>query len=397
MKKISLSFLVLAAVFVAGYLTLGLSAKPVAAKTEPPAVETKPLSFVRGPDNAPLKIEQFSDFFCPYCKKQAAVFSELRKKYPDQIQMTFRHFPLSGEPGEGTFPLHEASVCAAEQSKFWEFHDFVFQSKERVTVEAVTRAIGLNDGDLKNCLQAERGRSQVLGDLADAHARGVDGAPTFFMNGEKVTGMRPFNYFAEKIDPELAAKLAAERKAKKEALDRQIDFTEAGRPAQGPEQAPVTIVEFSDFHCFFCQKLAPSLDQIMLDYPGKIRRVWRHFPLPIHPQAPYAHVAAECAHAQGKFWEFHNAVFADTAKARTQEDFKRIAGAIGLDAASFNSCYENEATKKKVENDVLLGFSKNVGSTPTLIINGELAVGAKPIEKLKEMIDRKLAEAQKTA
>ncbi len=393
MKKTNSVFTVL--ILTVGLL-LGCAESKSAVAVEPEKSETASVSsFARGPETAKLKIEQFSDFFCPYCKKQALVFNELREKYPDQIQMTFRHFPLSGEPGEGTFPLHEASVCAAEQGKFWEFHDFVFQAKERVTVDSVSQAIALNDVDLKACMQAERGRSQVLGDLADAQTRGVNGAPTFFMNGEKITGMRPFNYFAEKLDPELAAKLAAERKAKKEELESRIDFTEAGRPTQGPEQAPVTIVEFSDFHCFFCQKLNPSLDQIMQDYPGKIRRVWRHFPLPIHPQAPYAHVASECAHAQGKFWELHNLIFANPSKARTSEDFKRMAGELGLDQALFDACYENEATKKRVENDVLMGFSKSVGSTPSLLINGELFVGAKPIEKLKEAIERKLAESQK--
>lgn len=393
MKKLNSVFTVL---ILAAGLLLGCAESKTAAAVEPNKTEPTSLSsFSRGPETAKLKIEQFSDFFCPYCKKQAAVFNELREKYPDQIQMTFRHFPLSGEPGTGTFPLHEASVCAAEQGKFWEFHDFVFQAAERVTVDSVSQAIELNDADLKACMQAERGRSQVLGDLADAQTRGVNGAPTFFMNGEKITGMRPFNYFAEKLDPELAAKLAAERKAKREELESRIDFTEVGRPVQGPDQAPVTIVEFSDFHCFFCQKLNPSLDQIMQDYSGKIRRVWRHFPLPIHPQAPYAHVASECAHAQGKFWEMHNLIFANPSKARVADDFKRMAGELGLDQPLFDTCYENEATKKIIENDVLMGFSKSVGSTPSLLINGELFVGAKPIDKLKEAIERKLAESQK--
>jgi len=395
MNKLNSVFTVL---ILATGLLLGCAESKPAVALEPEKTNTASASsFVRGSETAKLKIEQFSDFFCPYCKKQSDVFNELREKYPDQIQMTFRHFPLSGEPGAGTFPLHEASVCAAEQGKFWEFHDFIFQSNERVTVDSVSQGVGLNDADLKACMQAERGRSQVLGDLADAQTRGVNGAPTFFMNGEKITGMRPFNYFAEKLDPELSAKLAAERKARKEELESRINFSEAGRPAQGPEQAPVTIVEFSDFHCFFCQKLNPTMEQIMQDYAGKVRRVWRHFPLPIHPQAPFAHVASECAHAQGKFWEFHNLVFVNPSQARTPEDFNRIAGELGLDMTQFVSCSENDATKKIIENDVLMGFSKSIGSTPSILINGELFVGAKPIEKLKEIIDQKLSDVQATA
>lgn len=389
---------VLAGLILLSGLLLGCTeSKPTYAVESKKAEIVSASSFVRGPETATLKVEQFSDFFCPYCKKQAAVLKQLYEKYPDQIQMTFRHFPLSGEPGVGTFPLHEASVCAAEQGKFWEFHDYVFQANERVTVDSVSQAIALNDADLKACMQAERGRSQVLADLADAQTRGVKGAPTFFMNGEKITGMRPFNYFAEKVDPELSAKLAAERKAKKEELESRINFSEAGRPVQGPEQAPVTILEFSDFHCFFCQKINPLLEQIMQDYPEKIRRVWRHFPLPIHPQASYAHVAAECAHAQGKFWEYHKLIFTNPSQARSTEDFKRMAGELGLDLPLFDACYENEATKKLIENDLLMGMSRSVGSTPSLLINGELFVGAQPIEKLKKVIESKLTEEDKSA
>jgi len=354
-------------------------------------------SFARGPETATLKIEQFSDFLCPYCGKQAEVFSELRKAYPESIRMSFHHFPLSGEPGVGSFPLHEASVCAAEQGKFWEFHDAVFSAEGQPLVDGAARVAGLDESLLKECTESQRSRSTVLKDFVDAQTRGVSGAPTFFMNGEKVTGMRPFAYFAEKIDPEFAAKAEAERKKRKEDLRQKIDFTEKGRPSQGPESALVTIIEFSDFHCFFCQKLNPVMDQIMETYSGKIRRVWRHFPLPIHPQAPYAHVASECAHTQGKFWEFHKAVFSDPSKAVSEEDFKRIAGELGLDMPSFVSCYENDATKKKIENDVWLGFFNQVGSTPTLLINGELLVGAKPIEKIQEVIDRLLSQPQDKA
>jgi len=351
-------------------------------------------SFARGPETAILKIEQFSDFLCPFCSKQAQVFDALRKAYPESIRMSFHHFPLSGEPGVGSFPLHEASVCAAEQGKFWEFHDAVFSVEGRPQVDGAARTAGLDEALLKECMESHRSRSTVLKDFVDAQTRGVTGAPTFFMNDEKVTGMRPFAYFAEKIDPEFAAQVEAERKKRQDDLERKIDFTEKGRPSQGPEDALVTIVEFSDFHCFFCQKLNPVMEEVMAAYPEKVRRVWRHFPLPIHPQAPYAHVASECAHTQGKFWEFHQAIFSDPSKARSKEDFNRIAGELGLDLESFVSCYENDATKKKIENDVWLGFFKHVGSTPTLLINGELLVGAKPLDQVKEVIDRALVQAE---
>ncbi len=361
-------------------------AKPASEKIQHPS---------RGSENAPLKIELFSDFYCPYCKKQANVFAQLRKKYPNAVYMTFRHFPLSGEPGAGSFPLHEASVCAEAQGKFWELHDYVYSAKTHPQIEDAAHAAGLEEAAFKSCMEKQGGRSSVLADLEDAHSRGIDGAPTFFVNGEKVSGMRGYNFFLEKVDPELAAKNAAERKKQQQELESRINFSETGRPAQGEPAALVTITEFSDFHCPFCVRLTATLKQVMELYPKDVRRVWRHFPLPIHPFSPYGHLASECAHNQGQFWAFHEQIFKDPGAAHSESDFLRIAEMLKLDTAKFKSCYEDVQTKKKVENDVLLGMSKHVGSTPTFFVNDEMFVGAKSLEAIKAIIDRKLAEAKK--
>jgi protein-disulfide isomerase len=347
----------------------------------------------RGDENAPYIIEQFSDFYCPFCKEQARVFKKVAETYPGKLRMIFRHFPLAGEEEQGSFSLHEAAACADEQGKFWDFHDFIFAEDRHPAVAEAARAAGLNQGKLDECLASRRGRTVVLADSADAQTRGISGAPTFFINGEKVVGLRAFDFFAEELDPEFAERKRVQREADYQALLKKIDFSEAGRPVQGAENASVTITEFSDFHCFFCKQLTPALEQLMELYPGKIRRIWRHFPLPIHPQAPFAHLASECAHQQGKFWEIHEKVFSDPEKAKTQEDFERISSEVGLDPALFKDCYENPESRKKVENDIWLGFSKRVGSTPSLLIQDELVVGAKSLEDLKAIIDRKLAES----
>lgn len=387
--------------FIALILMMPLSftacSKSIASEAEKGSVPTVSSTQypMRGSDKATLKIEQFSDFFCPYCKKQAAVFNELREKYPDQIQMTFRHFPLSGEPGAGSFPMHEASVCSGEQGKFWEFHDYVLVSKTRVGVDEVVKAIGLKEDDFKSCMQAERGRGPVLEDLKESQARGVNGAPTFFINGEKISGLRPYDFFAEKVDPALAQKAADERKKYEDELLKKIDPSDAGRPSQGADNALVTITEFSDFHCPFCVRLTATLKKITEAYPQDVRHVWRHFPLPIHPYSPYAHLASECAHSQGQFWAFHEKVFADPGAAHSAADMMRIADALKLDADKFKACYEAPETKKKIENDVLLGMYKKVGSTPSFFINDEMFIGAKSFDDIKVLVERKLAEAKK--
>ncbi len=348
----------------------------------------------RGPENALLSVEQFSDFQCPYCKEQAYVLKKVLETYPGKVQMTFRHMPISGQPGSGSFPLHEASMCAAEQGKFWEFHDFVFGLDKKPDLDEIVLALSLDKTRFDKCSKENRYRNFVLEDTLEAQKRGVAGAPTFFIQGEQISGMRPFEFFAEKLDPELAQKMSAERKKAEDVLLSKISPSEAGRPASGSEKALVTITEFSDFHCRYCAHLTQTLNKIMETYPQDLRRVWRHYPLPMHPYSPYAHVASECAHEQGQFWAFHGKIFQDPAAAHSKEDFERIGESVFLDKVKFQTCYEDEQTKKKIENDVLLGMFKKVASTPTIFINDEMVIGAKSFEDLKTIIDRKLKEAK---
>ena len=348
----------------------------------------------RGPEKALLSIEQFSDFQCPYCKEQAHVFKKVIETYPGKVRMIFRHMPISGQPGVGSFPLHEASMCAAEQGKFWEFHDFVFGLERKPDWDEIVLALSLDKTRFDECVNENRYRSFVLEDMLEAQKRGVGGAPTFFIQDEQISGMRPFEFFAEKLDPALAQKMFAERKKAEEELLSKINPSEAGRPIAGSEKAFVTITEFSDFHCPYCAHLTDTLKKIMEVYPQDVRRVWRHYPLPMHPYSPYAHVASECAHQQGQFWAFHGKIFQDPGAAHSKEDFERIAESVPLDKVQFQSCYEDEQTKKKIENDVLLGMFKKVASTPTVFVNDEMVIGAKSFEDLKTIIDRKLKEAK---
>lgn len=352
------------------------------------------LHATRGSESAPYTIEQVSDFLCPYCKQQAAVLIEVMRTYPDKFRWIFRHLPLSGQPGTGSFPLHEASVCAEEQGKFWEFHDAIFTLNDVTNMQAIVTTLKLDEKKFGECIQTGKYRPNLLAEAADAEARGVTGTPTFFMNGEKVTGLRPFEYFAEIADPTIRQKNEAERKRAKEELLAKINPSEEGRPQAGPSDAPVTITEFSDFHCPYCTKLTGVLKQVMENFPQDVRRVWRHFPLPMHPQAGYAHLASECAHEQGKFWEFHGELFKEGA-GRDLPAFEQIATSLQLDLAKFRTCFDSPETKKKIENDVLLGFSKELGSTPIVFINEEMFIGARPYEEYEAIIKRKVTEAAK--
>ena len=164
---------------------------------------------------------------------------------------------------------------------------------------------------------------------------------------------------------------------------------EAKGPSKGPDGAKVTIVEFSDFQCPFCGKASATVDQVMEQYAGKVKLVFRHFPLDFHEKAPKAAEAALCANEQKKFWEFHDVMFKNQDKLSI-EDLKATATTLGLDATKFNECLDSGKMKKTVEEDTAAGKKVGVTGTPAFFINGTMLSGAQPIEAFKEVIDAEL-------
>ena len=142
-----------------------------------------------------------------------------------------------------------------------------------------------------------------------------------------------------------------------------------GYPSIGPENAPVTIVAFGDFQCPYSAQAAPTLNQALARYPGKVRVVFRNFPLSFHAYAQKAHEAAECANEQGKFWPYHDAIFANQG-ALGIGDLKRYATSVGLDAGQFNQCLDTGKYAEKVKQDVQEAQKYNVRGTPSFYING---------------------------
>jgi protein-disulfide isomerase len=166
---------------------------------------------------------------------------------------------------------------------------------------------------------------------------------------------------------------------------------EAIGPTKGTADAKVTIVEFSDFECPFCSKAEESVTQVEEKYAGKVRVVYRHFPLSFHSHAQKAAEAAACAEEQGKFWEMHKQLFANQ-RALEVADLKSHAAAIGLDAAKFADCLDNSKTKAKVEADAKAGSEAGVNGTPAFFINGKVLSGALPFSEFEKVINAELAK-----
>jgi protein-disulfide isomerase len=165
---------------------------------------------------------------------------------------------------------------------------------------------------------------------------------------------------------------------------------EAVGPSKGDEKAPVVIVEFSDFECPFCKKAEPTVKKVLDEYAGKVRLVYREFPLSGHAHAPKASEAALCAKDQGKYWEMHEKLF-ENQTAIEVPSLKEYAKALGLDTAKFDECLDKGAKAKDVEADLEAGKKVGVTGTPAFFVNGRPLSGAVPFERFKEVIDAELA------
>lgn len=171
--------------------------------------------------------------------------------------------------------------------------------------------------------------------------------------------------------------------------DRPRKIIDVSGPGRGPANARVTIVEFADFQCPYCSKASDVVKKVAAEYPGQVRIVFRHFPLANHPLAPRAAEASACANEQGKFWEYHDHLFANPRELE-ETALKAHAVTLGLDVKPFVDCLESGRMKALVEKDKKDGEALGVNGTPAFFVNGLPMAGAQPEEAFRRAIDREL-------
>ena len=170
------------------------------------------------------------------------------------------------------------------------------------------------------------------------------------------------------------------------------DVPSDGFPGIGPEDAPIVIVEFSDFQCPFCKRFYDeTYQQLLAAYPDNIRFVYRHLPLTsIHPEAFPSAEASMCANEQNVFWEYHDKIFENQDKLG-RELYMQIARDLNLDTTAFEDCLNTGKYKDLVQQDSDFALNLGVQSTPTFFINGLALVGAQPLSAFTQLIDKELA------
>ncbi len=176
---------------------------------------------------------------------------------------------------------------------------------------------------------------------------------------------------------------------KKPKMDIQIDIGDS--PLYGKKTAKVSVIVFSDFQCPFCSRGAESVQKLRKKYGNKISIAFKHFPLPMHPQAKTASEASMCVHEQNadKFWKYHDLLFKNQTKI-DQESLTQYAKEIGVNVEKFSDCLNSKKFADYIQKDINAGEKIGIRSTPTFLVNGNLISGAVPIETFSEIIDDEL-------
>lgn len=205
-------------------------------------------------------------------------------------------------------------------------------------------------------------------------------------NLEKV-GTALEQFFRKKREEQQQLAEQQEQQRIKEQFDNPVKIDIAGSPVTGNPNAPITVVEFSDFQCPFCKRGNEVMKDLLKEYPEDVKIVFKHLPLPFHQQAKPAAIAAIAAQQQGKFWEFHDALF-ENQDSLTDAKFIEIATNLGLDIEKFKADMKNEKFEKQVADDMALATQLGVRGTPGFFVNGVQVRGARPLPYFKELVDQ---------
>lgn len=357
-----------------------------------------------GSAHAAVVLEEWSDYLCPYCGRHFhATYPQLLEQYvrPGKVRLVFRDFPLDGlHPTSARG--HMAARCAAEQgaAKFWEMHRQLFTRQSdwsrlpdpAAFLADMAQAIGLDPGAYAACMNSEETAATIATSVEAGRALGYNGTPSFrFLTGRdetafKLEGAQPLERFSRIADPLLAGGTPPEEPkpqrpelplwARPEGLAPDLTrpgYNVAGDAYKGNPAAELVVIEFTDFQCPACrrhsQEVQPAIDRALID-TGKVLWVSKHLPLSMHPYAPIAAAAAECAGDQGQYWTMRKAMFADVerwATDRAERELTRLAAALGLRPSAFQNCLAGRRALERVLAD-LYDAQSVVRTTPSFIV-----------------------------
>ncbi len=190
--------------------------------------------------------------------------------------------------------------------------------------------------------------------------------------------------------------LRSEAKISVTLAEPRVEVALDGKSVRGPRNAPVRVVEFADYQCPYCKQLEPQLERLQHDFGDKVAIAFMDFPLPMHAHADKMAEAANCAGAQGKFWDYHDFLFKDLKDPFDIAVLKEHARMLNLDSAKFDSCLDSNGQATQINKDMAEGVRLGITGTPTLFINGRFASGSVKYDTLRDMVQQELSPAPPT-
>ena len=279
-------------------------------------------------------------------------------------------------------------VCAAVLSPLWLFGGIDKKEATDIVVEKIYSDYG-RDGYIVEAASAEKVEDNLYRVDASVRALGDAFNITYLVTGDGKLILDESEKIEDGKDPAAGKTAPAQTTAP------------AGSPegvhVKGPSDARVTIIEFSDFECSYCARFYnDAYKQILAAYPNDVKIIFKDFPLSFHQQATPAAEAAECAGAQGKYWEYHDMLFEKQQEwsAAGRTSYLAYAGDLGLDVDAFTTCIDAREFKANVEADFREGRVKGVSGTPAFFVNDKLLTGAQPFSVFQAEIDAALAAAE---
>lgn len=375
-----------------------------------------------GKKDALVTIVMFSDLQCPFCQE---VHNQLKKiTETKDVRVVFKHAPLPFH--QDAVPAALAAIQANESGKFWEYVELAYSNQEALKgkdLKSYAEKVGLDVTAFEQNFGSPGHIEVIQNDINLARNTGVEATPTMFINGLRIVGLYPEDQLNQIIDREVAyaqklvdagvAKedvhwrsvsvnynapeiVAEEPEPPQQTVVAMVPVVDAPSKGASSDDAFVTIVEFSDFECSYCRKAQVWLDEYMEQNGADIRLVYRHFPLPFHENADIAAAASIVAHQEGKFWEYHDRLFANQDKL-TANDLVDHAKAVKLNRTKFKKLRQSDGVVELLKADVELAQALGVEGTPTFFVNGIMYVGVPVDEAFPALVESQRELGKKIA
>ncbi|MBL8238947.1 MAG: thioredoxin domain-containing protein [Bryobacterales bacterium] len=331
------------------------------------------------PTPSVVQVDVYSDFQCPFCKGFAEPVRQLERKGVNgvRVSVSFKHFPLDFHPDAAL--AHQAAYAAGKQGKFWEMHDTIFANQaaiKRPNLLEHAALMGLDVPRFIKDMDSDAAKQAINAEKAEGAKRGVNGTPTFFVNGKSYSGAKTYEQLRELIGGEQRRAVAL------------AEISDAAM-SKGPDTASVTLEFYADLQSPVSRPALSIIDQVMRQHPGAVRVQFRNFPLAFHPQAALAHEAAMTAARHGRFWEFAAFILEHQDSLREQ-DLMALAGRLGLNETLFAADMQAHKYAPRVEVDVVNGLGRGIRGSPVIFVNGKRIDGVPSLQELTERVNEGL-------